>query len=342
MTVVLTVVGGYPGAEVTGAQRMAWRSTDALARRGHRVAVLSDTAPPRDVALPHLREPAELAGSEFAGPDFVHVYDVASPRYAALGARIARERSATLLVTPASDPATWPDARLGVAICAQARSLFALTSPEADALRAMGAATGRVRFIPQAPDLVGDGDGDGFRKRHGLTGPMVLFAGRHVPSKGYQLLLQAAPGVWRSRPDTVFVFCGPSSGREVDEFFAAHADDRIRRLGVLADEEKHAAMAACDLVCLPTSADVFPLVFAEAWSCGKPVVSGRFPGVDEVVRHGRDGLVVGLTAHEVGAAVVRLINDDTLRDRIGAHGRTRARDEMTWDRTAALIEQEMA
>ncbi len=139
-------------------------------------------------------------------------------------------------------------------------------------------------------------------------------------------------------PETVFAFGGPQGGRDDEHIFACHRDERILDLGMLDESTKHDALVACDLLCLPSSADVFPLVFAEAWSCGKPVVSGRFAGVEDVVRPDVDGLVCDLTAGQVACAVLRLLRDRELRTSLGAAGLARIRDGMNWPHVATVVE----
>jgi glycosyltransferase involved in cell wall biosynthesis len=341
VTSVLTVVGGYPASPITGAARMAWRTTAALAERGHEVAMLTDAPGPGDLAdarWPAFPSPECLQASGRPDPAVVHVYDVASAGHARLGYQLARELGADLLLTPASAPATWPDPGLGQRLCADATAVFALNRAEARQVESLGVPGQRISRIPQAPDLAGTGDGAAFRARHAVAGQMVLFLGRRVRYKGYALLLEAAPLVWESRPRTVFAFGGPDGDAEAARAFACRKDDRILDLGRLTDAAKHDALAACDLLCLPSGTDVFPLVFPEAWSCGKPVISGPFDGADEVVRDGVDGLVCELTAAGLAATVLRLLADDALSQRLGAAGQERVKTSMTWSHVADVVE----
>jgi glycosyltransferase involved in cell wall biosynthesis len=319
---------------------MAWRTTAALAERGHEVALLTDTPGPGDLTdsrWPAFDSPECFQATGRPWPDVVHVYDVASAGYARLGYELARRIGANLLLTPASAPATWPDPGLGQRLCAAATAVFTLSGTEARQIESLGVPGPRISRIPQAPDLTGAGDGAAFRARHAVAGQLVLFLGRRVRYKGYALLLEAAPRVWESRPQTVFAFGGPGSA-EAAEAFARRKDDRILDLGRLTDTAKHNALAACDLLCLPSGADVFPLVFPEAWSCGKPVISGPFDGADEVVRDGVDGLICELTADDLAAAVLRLLADASLSQRLGAAGLERVKIGMTWSHVAEVVE----
>lgn len=341
MTAVLAVVGAGTPGELSGAERMAWRTTAELARRGHPTGVLAEGRRPADMSRTsclRFGSPEELPAAGWV-PDVVHIYDLAAADYVAVGRELAARFGTALVATPASAPETWPDPRLGHRICTEARLLFAITAAEAAALRQFGATPDRIRGIPQAPDLLGSGNGRSLRARLRVTGPLVLFLGRRVRTKGYQLLLDAAPLIWAERPETVLAFAGPYGEPAATRAFRRGTDPRILDIGVLTDAAKHDALVACDLLCLPSSADVFPLVFAEAWSCGKPVVSGRFAGSADVVRHGIDGLVVDLTARDVAAAVLRLLGDGALRAALGAAGLARVREEMGWHRVAAAVER---
>jgi glycosyltransferase involved in cell wall biosynthesis len=327
----------------SGAERMAWRTSAQLARRGACVTVLTDAEPPPDLGDTRwtVHTSPETLARAHPGPipDVVHVYDLAMPEYAAIGRDLARRFGAFLAVTPASAPETWPDRAMGTRLCVEADAVFTLTGTEASAIRSLCPGPVGTLSLPQAPDLVGRPDPERFRAAHGLTGRIVLFLGRKLAAKGYDTLLAAAPIVWSQVPDAVFVFCGPECEAGAADAIRAVGDDRIRDVGLLDDRAKHDALAASDVLALPSSVDVFPLVFVEAWWCGKPVVSGRFHGVDEVVREGIDGLVVHpRRPREVADALIRLLTDEELRTALGEKGRIRARRDMGWDRIAAVIE----
>lgn len=343
MSRILTVFAGSGQEQTSGAERMAWRTTTALARRGHQVAALTDAPAPDDLRAtdwPVFRSAAELSsGRPWPRPDVVHGYDLALPHGVAQARELARRRHASFALTPASAPDVWPDPAAARALCRTADVVYTLTPAEASALTAMGVPGSRLRTVPQAPDLVGTPRPAAFRARHDLAGHLVLFLGRRMASKGYQVLLDAAPRVWERLPHTVFLFVGPIGDHGAARAFRDLRDRRIRDLGMLPEREKHDALAACSVLCLPTSADVFPLVFAEAWACGKPVLTGRFPGVADVVRDGVDGVVADARPAAVAEALLRLLTDNAARHAIGTAGLRRVRAQMSWDRVAAAVER---
>lgn len=341
MSSVLVVFGSYGAASTSGAEGMAWRTSQALMARGHDVVVVTDGVRPGDLADGGWRVFGSARELSTALPhwraEVVHAYDLALPDAVDVARTLARRFDARFVLTPASAPDIWPAPEPAAAALRAASVVYALTEAEADVSRARGAR--HVMLIPQAPDLVGRGDATRFRHRYGITGRIVLFLGRRVAAKGYLTLLVAAPLVWRAEPTTAFVLMGPDGEPAATAAFLAGAQGPVHDLGLADDLGKHDAIAACDLLCLPTSADVFPLVFVEAWACGKPVVTGDFPGVADVVRDGVDALVVPSRPVEVAAAVLRLLGDDEARVGLGDAGRRRVLAGMTWDHVARVVEQ---
>ncbi len=363
MTEILVAFGGYdPGP--AGAERMAIRTIELLARRGHQLTVLTDALPPAYALPPAAALPSAAAMPSAAAvqaaaqpgyavprvcrtaeelamcrPEIVHAFDLAKPAQVGDALGIARRCGAVLALTPASASGVWPDPEVARAACRSADVVFALTPAEAASLTSAGAAPDRIRFIPQACELTGTPDPAGFRRASGLTGQIALFVGRRTAFKGYLTLLEAMPLVWDRLPEVAFVFIGPNSDADAAAAFRAHSDRRLVDLAVVDDQTKHDALAACDVLCLPTSHDVFPLVFAEAWTLGKPVISGDYPGSDVVVRDGVDGLIVKPRPAELADALTRLLFDHPLREEMGRAGRQRAENEFGWDKMADAFQE---
>ena len=328
MSRVVAMFGKY-GPTWSGAERMAWKTISQLAARGHAVSVSTDSAWPAGADALGRVSPAACPPV-----DVVHAFDLGRPAHVEQAVALARRTATPLALTPATATDLWPDPGLGRAACREAAVIFTLTAGETAALVALGAPRERIRRTPQAPDLSGRPDPAAIRRRLGITGRVVLFLGRRLPTKGYATFVGAAPYVWRELPGTTFIAAGPAGESACDP----PSDPRFIDLAVIDEQAKHDALAACDVLCLPTTADVFPLVFAEAWACGKPVVSGPFAGAGEVIRDGVDGLVVDPSPACVGGALVRLLGDDVRRQSMGRAGLSRVRDELSWEAVAAAVE----
>ncbi len=124
----------------------------------------------------------------------------------------------------------------------------------------------------------------------GLSGrPLVGFAGRWVEEKGFDLLLQAVPGVLREMPGAHFVYAGAKPDYEdflgKCEPLLAKVRQHVTMLGLLTEPQKLANFyGLCDLFALPSRTDCFPSTQVEAILCGTPLVTADIPGAREVVK----------------------------------------------------------
>ncbi|MFD7237128.1 glycosyltransferase family 4 protein [Streptomyces syringium] len=325
-----------------GAELMAQYLAECMSRRGLEVGVYSgavDEDSARFMAAAGLGVEAipDPADDPPRAADILHAFDAFHPADMRAGLELARAWDVPFTITPASAPEVWPDRETVLDCCRQADAVFVLSQAERAMLRGEGVDDSVLHLIGQGPHLPGVADPEGFRRAHGITGPMVLFLGRKMRSKGYTVVLEAARHVWARHPDTRFVFLGPRWDDDCVSRFAEYADPRIIELDMADEDTKHSALAACDLVCLPSTADLFPLVYVEAWSCRKPVIGSAFMGSEEVVAHGRDGLLVSPAARPVAEAVNRLLDHPDERAAMGRSGYDRVRRELTWEAVADRV-----
>jgi glycosyltransferase involved in cell wall biosynthesis len=90
---------------------------------------------------------------------------------------------------------------------------------------------------------------------------------------------------------------------------------------------------AADAYLHAAKADTFPSVVLEALACGTPVVATAVGGIPEQVRLGETGeLTPGGDAQAMGEAVVRLLNDETMRRRMGERAADDAAARFSLDR----------
>ncbi len=99
-------------------------------------------------------------------------------------------------------------------------------------------------------------------------------------------------------------------------------------------DDMAAVYADAAVVCLPSYREGLPKVLLEAASVGRALVTTDVPGCREVVRDGRNGLVVpARDAAALAAALRRLLDDVALRERFG----DAARRDVTQRFAARLI-----
>jgi rhamnosyl/mannosyltransferase len=181
-----------------------------------------------------------------------------------------------------------------------------------------------VARFARTPTLVARAEA--MRTRYGS--PLALFVGRLVPYKGVDVLIDAVAGL----PFTTVVV-GEGPARPALEARAAACSARIAFAGEVDNDTLAALYTACDVFVLPsiTRAEAFGMVQLEAMACGKPVISTNLQsGVPWVNRHGETGLVVEPgNAAALRDGIVRLIEDEDLRRRLGDTASTRVQREFT-------------
>lgn len=169
----------------------------------------------------------------------------------------------------------------------------------------------------------------------------LLFVGKLRYYKGLNYLIEAMREI--SRAHLVIVGTGPQ-----EEMLRARAKELgvaecIDFVGEVSDAELPSCYAAADIFVLPASerSEAFGIVQLEAMAAGKPVVCTEVgTGTSFVNIDGETGFVVpARDSHALASAINRLIDDPTLRVKMGAAGRARVRQEFT---IAKMIERVMA
>ena len=217
-----------------------------------------------------------------------------------------------------------------------ADALVTATDVESRTLAAHGIDPSKIHRVGVGidPQEFSGGEGERFRERFHLEGPMVLQVSTLSRAKGVTDLVEAMKHLWNAGSDAGLVLIGPSMG-EFERDFASqpsHVRERILFLGMTDEATKKDAFAACDVFVMASSADSFGTVYLEAWLYGKPVIGADAGGVSEVVSPGRDGLLVRFGCHtELAGAVSKLLADAELRRRLGEEGRRKVLDQFTWD-----------
>jgi glycosyltransferase involved in cell wall biosynthesis len=104
-------------------------------------------------------------------------------------------------------------------------------------------------------------------------------------------------------------------------------------LGYISDDKtKVSAFSAADALLLPSRAEVFPNMALESLACGTPVVAFDTCGNPDMVRHGVTGyLAEPENPLDFSAGMVRLLDDDVLREKMSKQGRELAVKEFRFE-----------
>jgi phosphatidylinositol alpha-1,6-mannosyltransferase len=162
-------------------------------------------------------------------------------------------------------------------------------------------------------------------------GPVVVSVSRLVARKGPATLIRAMPSVLERVPEARAVIVGDGPDRPRLERLAGELG--IGRCIVFAGPQPWHDVPRfyreADVFALPTrerfgglETEGFPLVYLEAAASGLPAVAGDAGGVRDAVLDGVTGYVVdGRSAGEVGATLVKLLEDPAHARHLGEQGR---------------------
>ncbi len=162
--------------------------------------------------------------------------------------------------------------------------------------------------------------------------PFILFLSRLHYKKGLDYLADAFRIVASQCPDVQLVVAGPDGG-EKEPFERCIAEtglkDRVHVVGPIYGPDKFAAFSDCACFCLPSRQEGFSMAIVEALACRVPVVITEPCHFPEVAAAGA-GEVVPLVAQAIGQALVRVLSDGDLRERMGQAGRDLVWSRYTW------------
>jgi phosphatidylinositol alpha-1,6-mannosyltransferase len=240
-----------------------------------------------------------------------------------------------------------------------ARHVVVLSDFGRDLVRSLGVAESVVTVIhpgagPHIPDTsVGHRDHEPVRSDASEAAPpargsgerIILTVGRLVDDyKGHDMVIRAMPLILARVPRARYVVVGNGPLRPSLERLARALDvvQAVRFVGEVSDAELDRWYRACEVFVLAArespadgGAEGFGIACVEASARGAPVVGGRSGGIPDAVIDGQTGLLVDpLDGGEIAKAVVRLLTEPALAARLGAQGRRRAVEELTWPRAA--------
>ncbi|MBT2384928.1 glycosyltransferase family 4 protein [Streptomyces sp. ISL-11] len=168
--------------------------------------------------------------------------------------------------------------------------------------------------VPSAPAAAAD-----------HTAKVIVAAGRLTRVKRYDMLIEAFARISAQRPDwTLRIYGGgPEKDRLAADVERRGLGDRVRLMGAVTPLDPEWAKGS--IAAITSAQESFGMTITEAMRCGLPVVSTDCPhGPREIIRDGVDGLLVPrVNVRAYSAALLRLMDDQQLRARMGAVARER-------------------
>ncbi len=169
----------------------------------------------------------------------------------------------------------------------------------------------------------------------------VLFVGRLEKRKGFKYLLQAFAQVKKAVPQARLIVVGAYDKEDKEPFVLYARQHRLRDvrfIGYVSEEDLPRYYRTCHVFCAPsTGFESFGIILLEAMAAGRPIVASNIDGYRGVLEDGREGLLIQPENEQLLAnALIRLLKDPALCERMGRQGQAKAAD-YDWPKVAQQV-----
>lgn len=235
----------------------------------------------------------------------------------------------------------------------RAETLVAITDTVAEEYRALGVSEERIKYIPNGVDLDRFDvtiDRQEVRQANGLPDDAFIFlsVGRYHPKKDFAAIIEAMAMFEVKHQDSVAVVIAGQGVSQLANLARTHeVENKIILIDTMGTSpscnmpevpsSKLIALYKCaDVFVFPSLIETFGIAIVEAMAAGLPVITTDAPGCRDVIREGRDGLMVD-AGDRFGllSAMTTFAENDELRHDYTQRSIARAQ-HFSWD---AIVEK---
>jgi glycosyltransferase involved in cell wall biosynthesis len=161
----------------------------------------------------------------------------------------------------------------------------------------------------------------------------VLFVGRLIPRKGLHYLVEAAKQIVKEFSQTMFLIVGdgPLRNHLISYLDKLNLSSNFVFLGDVSEKALPALYNCADVFVLPSIQEGQGIALLEAQATGKPIVAFDVGGVREAVLDKETALLVKPDSRELAGALMKLLVNWSLREKMGHRGREFVVDRFSWD-----------
>lgn len=165
-------------------------------------------------------------------------------------------------------------------------------------------------------------------------GPIILFSGRMISTKGIHVLIKAMPKVIKEVKDAHFVFTGGGNSKPYKHMINKMniPSRNYNFVGYIRDFDALPGLySTASVFVAPTLYENFPFRVLENMSCQNAIVATRIVGIPEMITDGYNGLLVPPSSpNELAEKIIELVNDSSLAQRLGQNARRTIEEQFTF------------
>ena len=172
-----------------------------------------------------------------------------------------------------------------------------------------------------------------------ISDRFVIFAGRLATNKGLTNLIEAMSIGDSDEFDLVIMGADMGLGKELDAL-ALSQNVKMHRLGHVDDNVYRSALAAAEVLVLPSEYEAFGIVLLEAAAANTPVIGTRVGGIPEAMSENNNGLIVEYdNSNELSKAIFSILEDSKMSKEMGDFGR-KFSSNFSWENIIDILEKE--
>lgn len=145
----------------------------------------------------------------------------------------------------------------------------------------------------------------------------IVSVGRLELQKNFPLLLKSFASLPIKEKELIILGRGKENSRLRDLARMLSIGKTVHFIGFQKNPFAYVKRADCFI--LSSQFEGCPNVILEAFVCGTPVISVNFPGVQEFVTHGINGLITKKDPQEIARAALLLFNNRSLKNKIASN-----------------------
>jgi glycosyltransferase involved in cell wall biosynthesis len=225
---------------------------------------------------------------------------------------------------------------LGSRIFKEATLVRCLTQKDAQEIMSYGCPQDKIRLIPNAVDT------DVFRPSSNAEENLIVWTGRLVEEKGLRYLIEAMKLIVNRHRETklMLVGDGPLKQKLISIVNRYGLLRNVIFTGALSHKQVAVILQKATLFVIPSLKEGMPFALLEAMACGKPVIGSDIPGINDVITHEENGILIPPRNPKVLAnAIALLLEDKNLRRKLGQNARKLIVEKYNWNVIGKRIEE---
>ena len=195
----------------------------------------------------------------------------------------------------------------------------------------------KIRIVPNGVDTQRFKPSKGcekIKRQIGIDSKLcVLFVGRLIPRKGLLYLVEAAKQIVKEFSQTTFLIVGdgPLKNHLISYLKKMKLSGNFVFLGDVSESALPALYNCADVFVLPSIQEGQGIALLEAQATAKPIVAFDVGGVREAVLDKETGLIMKPDSGKLADAIMKLLANWSLREKMGIKGREFVVDNFSWD-----------